>query len=101
MSSFNRMLALAPRVPERDFATMLESDRQNIGDVSSKRSHDTMHPGSAQPSPKKTKLNDETPPPKTSDTIDHNIRSSSKRSAPVSPVAEVCFKKLAPEPKAP
>ena len=93
MSSFNRMLALAPRVPERDFATMLESDRQNIGDV--------RYPGSEQPSPKKTKLNDETPLTKTSDTIDYNITSSSKRSAPVAPVAEVCFKKLAPEPKAP
>ena len=44
---------------------------------------------------------DDTPPTKTSDPIDYAIRSSSKRSAPVSPVAEVCFKKLAPEPKAP
>ena len=97
MSSFNRMLAVAPRVPERDFATMLASDRQKIGDVSRKRSHGTMYPGSEQPSPTKTKLNNETPPPKTSDTIDHNIRSSSKRSAPVSPVVEVCFKQLRSE----
>ena len=101
MSSFNRMLALSPRFSERDFATMSESDRQNIGDVSSKRSRGTMYPGSEQPSPKKTKLNDETPLTKTSDTIDYNITSSSKRSAPVAPVAEVCFQNLAPEPNAP
>ena len=40
---------------------------------------------------------DDTPPTKTSDPIDDAIRSSSKRSAPVSPVVEVCFKQLRSE----
>ena len=40
---------------------------------------------------------DDTPPTKTSDPIDYAIRSSSKRSAPVSPVVEACFKKCRTE----
>ena len=90
MSSFNRMLALSPREPTRDFATMLESGRKNIGDGA-------MYPESGQPPPKKTKLNVETPEPKTSDKMDDDIRSSRKRKAPVSPAAKVCFKKLEPD----